>query len=968
MASSPIAAVSQPGRGRGGGIRLTSYSAKFDFSYLASQTISHSTAVYKSFFSQRKKVVGSRQKLNKFPSRSLQYKPFVQLKNSSHSLPPICEEPVESPIMPSPAPSVARTSQSDSTPGWTSVTNGAKQSDSVPMTQPVATNNSFDALSDDELDASPDSTEFGSTDVDTDMEADAPSKRKSKSSRKIKKSSKKSRRSRRKKNYVKFIDSDSDDEIPPRSSNHDKPSSTQKNAFATESESVVDLDSPNPSQQDDLVDSDKESTPLKNADIRTFMSQSSEPSQTNPTPVNPVTTPQSVSTPKCRKIVDRISVLNPTTTTSVIDDFTRYEMISILYQWNSVGEKNDDYMLNESIDSLRNHIYTLQKDMDDVSHEIRIATKHQEATQTRELKYQLQSQSATSPNVTPENSPDPILHYDSTNAGGLTSVPETSDAETLGMNVNMMMARPISHNPLRPPPITNESTPPAVALTQFSARFDIATKNISAINVPLITKQLFRIFKKADRTLRLLPWVPDTQNDISAIDQEDDIPIQENQIKQWVDNPRIVNSRLLFSLRVECIVNFKHIRDTFVPWMLKNDSHIKLDSLTAREIYGLGFIADVHPRLYNRAKMKDFLHQQLKNKNHNIELNVYSRRVWGTKNKQRIASHAIVIEVDKQYRDTAMSALMEIQFPPQYRYAKYIPFDKSIVPDDLLYDILLSNNEYQGTTRRKVISGLSDLYTQHPILSGSPITIREWLMSIKNPHSQDFVFEHVESSNDDIAVIYATTYDDTVREFLNHLTEHIRSTFSHPNDLLSTKKSLNTRTTTKSDSAKAYTKRLTSIFASNPQDSSSPPPKTPPKTKTIYYGAAESVQKTYLNHLMKPKQATPPAVTPPNSQASKKSSSSPSDTIPPDSTTAQSPSPVQQQIMNRLTQLEKANVDVNTKLDSKFQELEAKREADQTKLLTSVTEVVTTSLSNSLPQLIAAQLKVAFQNKEGEDQ
>ena len=72
--------------------------------------------------------------------------------------------------------------------------------------------------------------------------------------------------------------------------------------------------------------------------------------------------------------------------------------------------------------------------------------------------------------------------------------------------------------------------------------------------------------------------------------------------------------------------------------------------------------------------------------------------------------------------------------------------------------------------------------------------------------------------------------------------------------------------------------------------------------------------------------------------------------------------------MNRLTQLEKANVDVNTKLDSKFQELEAKREADQTKLLTSVTEVVTTSLSNSLPQLIAAQLKVAFQNKEGEEQ
>ena len=126
----------------------------------------------------------------------------------------------------------------------------------------------------------------------------------------------------------------------------------------------------------------------------------------------------------------------------------------------------------------------------------------------------------------------------------------------------------------------------------------------------------------------------------SAIDQEDDIPTQENQIKQWVDNPCIVNSRLFFALRVECLVELKHIRDTFVPWMLKNDSHIKLDTLAAREIYGLGFIADVHPRLYNRAQMKNFLHQQLKKLNHDIELNVYSRRVWGTKNKQRLACHA----------------------------------------------------------------------------------------------------------------------------------------------------------------------------------------------------------------------------------------------------------------------------------------------------------------------------------------
>ena len=972
MASPPNAAVPRLGRGRGGGIRLTSYSPMYDLSYFATKTISHSTAAYKSFFAQRKKSSKSRHNLNKSVLRSLQYKSLVQLKFSSQPSFTSSEETFESVTMPSPTFSVPATPQPSTTTTWTPVTHGAKQDVPPPHTQPVVTNNSFEALSDDDHD-SPASAEFGSSE-DTDMDGDNTTKRKSKTNRKKKHSSKKTK-TRRKKHYVKFVDSDSDENLPPRPSNKDKLTSTQKQLFSDDSDPINDESSPDPTP-DELVDSDKESTALKNADIRNFMTSQKniETSQTtqitspslphneeaSPTPVTPGTTatpsPDPVpppSTQLCRKIIERTSVLNPTTPLSTINEFTRYEMVSMLFQWNPTDKKDDHYMLDEPINSLRTHIYELQKNMDDISHEIRVTTKHQEDTQTREMKYRLQG--PTSPSSTTPDNANPVLQYDNTNSGGLSAVPESSDAETLGMNINMMMARPIGHNPLRPPPVTNESTSPPVSLTQFTARFDISTKKTSAINVPLIARQLFRIFKKADRTLRLLPWFPDEQNDVAAIDQESDIPTPESHIKQWIDNPRLVNSRLLFAMRVECIVSLKHIRDTFVPWMLKNDSRLKLDTLAAKEIYGLGFIADVHPRLYNRAKMKQFLHQQLKKQNHDVELNVYSRNVWGVKNKQRLACQAIVIEVDKKYRDSAMSALMELQFAPQYRFAKYIPFDKTIVPDDLLYDILLSNNEYQSATRRKIITGLSDLTIEHSTLTESTFTIRDWLLSIKNPQNEDYIFEHVESSQDDIAVIYSSTYDETVKDFLNHITEHIRSTFTHPNDILSTTKSLNTRTNSRSDASKAYNKKLTSIFASNPQDPPSAPPKTPPKTKTLYYGAADSVQKTYLNHLTQPAQTLPPAVTPPSSQAPKPSPSK----SPPDS--------VQQQIMHRLSKLERANEDTNTKIDSKFKEMEEKREAAQAKMISSVTEVVTNSMATTLPQLIAAQLKVAFQQEEGED-
>ena len=963
MAIGPSSANPHLGRGRGGGIRLTSYSPQFDFSYLAHQTISQSSNAFKKFFDHRRKSIGSRQKSFKSLLHTSSYVSHIHKKTSSQSLFPIREEPSKFPAnMPSPTnPAPPLDSTSDKTAPWTPVTNGAKRTDSSPSSQPVATTNSFEALSDDDHDDPTDSTEFGSTDVDTDMEGDDKHKRKPKSSRKKKKSAKKSRRPQRKKQYVSFVDSDSDDDIPPRSANQEKLSSSQKNLFGSKT-SVT--DTPSTSQDDDLVDSDKESTSLKNADIRNFMTSHTEtPASTKTTSENesntiPQPSPDNhTPVPPCRKILDRTSILTPSTPAEKINDFSRYEMISMLTHWNSNIAKNDpSYMLNESSASLRNHIFTLQDSMDDISHEIRINATHQEVTQSRELKHRLNSTPSQSSPVN-DNTSDPVLHYDTSNNGGLSSVPESSDAETLGMNVNMMMARPISNNPLRPPSEDTGTKASSVPLTQFTARFEISTKNTTVINVPLIARQLFRIFKKADRTLRLLPWFPDEQNDIASIDQEGDIPPQESQIKQWIDNPRIVKSKLFFAMRVECIVHLKHIRDTFIPWMAKNDSQIKLDTLTAREIYGLGFIADVHPRLYNRALLKEFLHQQLRAKNHDLELNVYSRRVWSSKNNQRLSCQGIVLEVDKKYRDAATSALMDIQFPPYYRYAKYVPFDKTIVPDELLYDILLSNNQYQANTRRKVITGLSDCSQSHSTLEGSPSTIRDWLMSIKNPRTNEYIFEHVEVSRDDLAVIYSTDYEETVRDFLNHITEHIRGTFSHPNDILSTTKNLNTYMSSKTTASQAYAKKLASIFASNPQDPPPPPPKVSPKPKTIYYGAADSVQTTYLNHLTQPKQPPPKTGSPPHS-TSKNTASKPV-TPPPSQHESES-------IISRLDRLEQVQQNhmsqVDAKLDRHFKEMEKKQDENQEKVIATVTTVVTTTL----PQLITEQLKVAFQQQEGE--
>ena len=967
MATPSTAATSPRSRGRGGGFRLTSYSPQFDFSYLTPQSVPKPSNVYKTFFENRKKSIGSRQKSFSAHLRNLTYSSHIVSKTSSQSS-VIVDKISNSPAaMPSPA-IPATTLTSISSPhknAWTQVTNGVKVTPTSDSVNPVPTNNSFEVLSDVEHDADNESTDFGSTDPDTDMETPDPSKRKTKSTRKTKKNSKKSRRKSRKSSTA----SDSDDELPSRKSNKNKLSSTQKDLI-DESDSAPPSMDHNPSpQDDDLQDSDKEAPQLKNSDIRQFMnsSQTTDSSKVitsvdneSPSPLeasnNASSSESSTSLADspapavesiCRKIMDRTFMLTPTTKASDINQLCRYEMISILGLWYRKEAKQNGYMLDESLESLRSNIFDLQNDMNDLSSAVRITPAHQEATQSRELKFRVNG-SSSQENSSPIT---PTLDYNSSNRGGLAAVPEASDAEKLGMNVNMMMTRPISTDPFRPPSTDTKTVSTKVPLTQFTARFDLSTNNTSAINVPLITRQLFRIFKKADRTLRLLPWFPDENNDVSSVDQEDDIPVEESLIKQWVDNPRIVNSRLLFSMRVESIVDLKHIRDTFVPWMLKNNSRLKLDLLTAREIYGIGFIADVHPTFYNRSLLKEYLHAQLKKQNQHIQLNVYARTVWGTKDRKQLSCKAIVIEVDKQFKDIAASALMAITFPPRYRYAKFIPFDKTIIPDELLNTILISNNEYQATTRRKVISGLTDIDHLHDTLDGEQMSFRDWIMLQKNTSTGDFVFEHIEPSRQDVAIIYPSVYADTVRDFLNKITEHLRTTFKYPNDFLSTSATLNTRTSKTSDASIAYGKTIASLFTGNPQDPSPPPSKPAPKPKKIYYGAADSAPKTHYNHLTQSQKSTPPPVTPPKKQPP----SAPSD---------------HNNVLQRLEKLEKESTSnfekITTRMDNKFRDLEAKREADQSKFLNTVTTVVTDSLASSIPQLIADQLKVAFQSG-GED-
>ena len=1000
------------GRGRGGGIRHTPLSHALQSPIPIQIKDNKHISTFREFFTAKKERKQSRHKF----SLSLS-----SLRNFPYIPPTKCSQNkffVQQSTMPSPVANNLSQSTQSTLNKWIPVPTRP----SSPSRQPhihdppssplESSKNPYEILSDDDDD-----------NILTDMspmtflsDDSAPTNPRS-SKKKKKKSSKKTLKKRRKSKSRGVLPSDSSmdsyDDIPLKRGSSTKMSSTQKQFLDDESipssnngtivtQSQTHPQPPDPSN--DLFDSDleKDDPKFKNSDIRSFCSKNSTPNSKK-TPTTPIrelfltskTNDIEFSTYPPRALVDMLYTSKKFSSSiylqhlqslpykdlryQVMDYFTSLQQFDPSSQipfstqgygffdrftldWEiSLLSHNDCITIILGIKDFNKSLVFCDFENLESMRDLLKITRDKLKSSSSKVHINLWTYSKKDPqliDLTTEESTDiPInMHFTSNNKGGLLSAPTTSPADQLGINVNMMMANSISPSPLRPPTKNpSPSTPPAVPANQFSARFDIFPSNTTAINVPLVARQLFRIFKKADRTLRLLPWFRDDDNDVEAIDQEEDLPSSENQVKQWVDNPHIRNNRLYFAMRIECMAKPKHIRDTFVPWMLKNKSFIKLDELDAQEIYGIGFITELHPHLYNRSALKRFLIAKLNEQDTKVDINVYVRNVWNTHEKIKVIAKAVVIEVDKRYKDTAANALMNIDFSSFYRYAKFIPFDKTIIDDATLNNVLISNNTYQHATKRRILKGITSITDLHPTVDNSTSSIRDWLLSFDNQQpspDQEFIFEHVETSvNGDLVLIYSSSYSDTVNHFLNHFEAHLRAKFRDPNSLYHSSTPFSTGSSSSHPNAD-YGRKIAALYSNNPQEAA--PPVSPPKPKQLYYGAADSAPDTYLNHLM----------TPPPSKKNKPQNSTKPKTPP--SPTPQPPPAYDTIILDRLSQLEKSTAKLSSSVDSRFNEFTKSKEQDKAAMISAVTTTVTQVLTTSLPQLIAAQLKVATTNSGGE--
>ena len=451
------------------------------------------------------------------------------------------------------------------------------------------------------------------------------------------------------------------------------------------------------------------------------------------------------------------------------------------------------------------------------------------------------------------------------NENGMKNVPQVEDSQTLGINVNMMATRktPSTKPDVSRVPtvieIENEQVTPTLTIKTYSARFEILPLDQNAINVPMIVKQVFRIFKKADRTTRLLPCTGIGANDdLDSIDQENLIPTEEHMLKKWTYNPRMIRNRLCFTLKLSSVASIKHMSDSVYPWMAKNSSFVKLDFLTANEIIGIGCITECHTQFYNRDKLKTFIQQEVQKHGFNGGMNMYVRNVWCGRGNNKVSTRAIVCEVGKEDRDLATRAMMKLRFAPHYATAKFIPFNRVFVPEEIMTNVIKANNYYIHQTRKKHIQGLKDINTIRTLNNGDKISLLKWLEgSTCNAQPTIKLFEHVEETKfGDVCVIFNAEHTQHVHQLLSNLKLHIQNAFIPEEVIFDDSQTFTSGVTDYTDQERSYADALRNYYAGSVNGDNST---VLSKRKTLYYGTSDAnVAYAKINHLDNRNEETPP--------------------------------------------------------------------------------------------------------------
>ena len=107
--------------------------------------------------------------------------------------------------------------------------------------------------------------------------------------------------------------------------------------------------------------------------------------------------------------------------------------------------------------------------------------------------------------------------------------------------------------------------------------------------------------------MQLQPFDTDDTDLNNILDTESLIPDDSKAILTWVRGLYSTEKRIHFSIRVSNTCLLSELRTDIFGWCKTNRCYIDMDYINSEKLFACGWICGLHPRLYNRNALKNWI-------------------------------------------------------------------------------------------------------------------------------------------------------------------------------------------------------------------------------------------------------------------------------------------------------------------------------------------------------------------------
>ena len=375
------------------------------------------------------------------------------------------------------------------------------------------------------------------------------------------------------------------------------------------------------------------------------------------------------------------------------------------------------------------------------------------------------------------------------------------------------------------------------------------------INAQKVVQMLFRVLRKADPTVLLLPYDGTTSQN-QYIDVEDNIPEEENELKKYISvAKRQYAKKFVFSMRISITETPVLVKNRIFDWCRGQHHYVDFKQIQSANVFAAGWLYRLHQNYYNRDHVREWMTRNNESLKHHIHLapaKLFKETTEGGQLK-RILTRGIRVEVTFEKKEEIMQQLYKLKWQQgPYKDSLFIPFrSNEEYTEEMQVQFMKNQKNYiEQEVQQKVFRMKGADWEIRNLQNEQITTFRKWLRELTVNGIK--VLSSVEIGDDHyVRMIYHPKYHRQIQHVYRHLYDTTKITFGEEN---TEKMFCLTQSPVKGEVyvlEEEYAKTLQDALQSNPQQDETDyvPTKVPERKKnapTVYFGTS-TVDRTYAS-------------------------------------------------------------------------------------------------------------------------